>query len=852
MSRRPGRWLTAIALVVAQIGAYNGLAIAQLPAPRLTAVFPAGGQQGTQFELTLTGIADLEGARELRFDHPGITAVAKTQPVEGQAAPQPVPNTFLVAVAADTPVGLYEIAALGTYGLSNPRLFEIGDRPETAETEPNNAAAQATAIVQGATINGRIQEARDADWYRFAATAGQRVLARLLAVRLDSRLDASLELYDAQGRLLEISRDDLGRDPLVDFTVPADGEYLLRVYDAQYSGGQEFFYRLTVGAVPHIDFVFPPAVAAGGPARITLYGRNLPGASPVDGVLIRGRSIEQLDVELAPPADAAAPTELLWQSPQRSAALGNDGFAYRLSTPQGATNAALLSWARAPVVPEIDPNDAPEAAQTLTLPCECVGQFYPQGDVDYFTFAAEKGQNLSVEVFAQRLGTTASPYLLIEQLKTNDKGETTAKTIVEAGMEPKGNVGPPSFDTNTDDPALKFTAPETATYRILLRDLFNQSRGDPRLVYRLAVRPETPDFRVAVLPEFPNDANANPQVWPAQLAKGGAMHLTAVVLRQGGFAGPVELSVEGLPGGVSCAGATVGGNQNSTRLVLTAEESAADWAGPIRVLARGQVGEQTLLRVCRAATIVANGAPAQKLPAQTRLSRQLSLGVQGTAPFASQLATARTEVVQSARLDLPVKVTRRGEFQGAVALTGANLPDKVQNDTVTVPAGQTDGLARLFFAQDTPPGTYTLHLSASGPVPFTKNADGKDKKDLAVVTPSTPVTVIVKPGPLVLGPQPPGNGVIKKGAALEIPVGVNRRNEFAGPVTLDLLLPPGVAGVTAAEVVVPADQSTGTLKVQAAADASEGNHPYVAVRARLTWNEQAIEVHQPIPLNVQP
>lgn len=845
-------WPRQTVILLGLVLAGGGWAGAQLPAPRLTGFFPAGGKAGTQFDLTLTAIADLEGAREIRFDHAGITAVQKTQMVDGQAEPQPVANTFVVTIAADVPPGLYELAALGTYGLSNSRLFEVGDRAELSEAEPNNTAAQATPVAEAALVNGRIQEARDIDWYKVPLKAGQRFLARLWGARIDSRLDATLELSDAQGRILELSRDDLGRDPLIDFTVPADGEYLLRVFDAQFSGGQEYFYRMTLGAVPHIDFVYPPSVVPGGPSRVTVFGRNLPGGSPVDGVQIAGKSIEQLDVEISPPTDAAAVAALAWQSPQRPAALANDGFSYRLTTPTGATNPALVNWARAPVVLEAEPNDDDARPQALAIPCECVGQFHPRRDVDYFSFTADKGQVLAIDVVAQRLGTTASPYVLIEHLKTNDKGEVAPKTVLEAGLEPKGNVGPPSFDTKSDDPVLTFTAPESGTYRVLIRDLFRETRGDPRLVYRLVIRPPHPDFRVAVLPEFPHDANATPQLWPAQLAKGGAAHLTAVVLRQEGFAGPVELSVEGLPAGVRSGGATVAANQTTARLVLVADEAAADWSGPLRVVARGKVGDATVERVCRAATVVTNGVTAQKIPAVSRLSRHVMLGVSGLAPYAAAVGVENVALMQSARLDLPVKVTRRGEFQGAVTLAGANLPDKVQNDSVAVAAGQADAVARLFVAQDTPPGTYTLYLAASAPVPFTKNADGKDKKDVAVIAPSTSLTLTVEPGPLVLGPQPPGNGVVKKGAAIEIPVGVNRRNEFAGPVTLDIIVPPNVTGVTAAEVVVPADQSTGKLVVQAAADAVEGNHAYVAVRARLTWKDKPIEVHQPIPLNVQP
>src|SRR5205814_4712194 len=84
-------------------------ALAQLPQARLNAVFPAGGQRGTSIDLTLAGGTDLDEASALYFSHPGITAAQKTQMVEGQ--PQPVAGTFTVTIAADVPIGVYDVRA---------------------------------------------------------------------------------------------------------------------------------------------------------------------------------------------------------------------------------------------------------------------------------------------------------------------------------------------------------------------------------------------------------------------------------------------------------------------------------------------------------------------------------------------------------------------------------------------------------------------------------------------------------------------------------------------------------------------------------------------------------------------
>lgn len=111
--------------------------------------------------------------------------------------------------------------------------------------------------------------------------AGEKVVFELWADRLDSPLRGTLEIIDATGRRLIADRGRLGAvDPRIDFTVPADGEYTVRVFDQTYLGGADFIYRLAVDAGPHVDFATPAmlSLTASRPP-LTLWGRNL-GSSP--------------------------------------------------------------------------------------------------------------------------------------------------------------------------------------------------------------------------------------------------------------------------------------------------------------------------------------------------------------------------------------------------------------------------------------------------------------------------------------------------------------------------------------------------------------------------------------------
>src|SRR3982750_534356 len=103
---RRGRCLFVFIWTVAALTAASR---ADLPAARLTSVFPPGAQRGTFREVTLAG-ADLDELTELRFSHPGLTARPALDP-----AGKPQPNKFVVAVWPDTPVGVYDVRAVGRF-----------------------------------------------------------------------------------------------------------------------------------------------------------------------------------------------------------------------------------------------------------------------------------------------------------------------------------------------------------------------------------------------------------------------------------------------------------------------------------------------------------------------------------------------------------------------------------------------------------------------------------------------------------------------------------------------------------------------------------------------------------------
>ena len=133
----------------------------------------------------------------------------------------------------------------------------------------------------------------------------------------------------------------------------------------------------------------------------------------------------------------------------------------------------------------------------------------------------------------------------------------------------------------------------------------------------------------------------------------------------------------------------------------------------------------------------------------------------------------------------------------------------------------------------------------------TDQANASKANNINFTPPAVPVILIVKPAPLKLAPNIPNSGNIKKGDKLEVKVGITRQNGFAGPVVLSLPLPPGVVGLVAAEVTIPADMNEGLLTITAAGDAKDGAQANMVVRAKADFSGEAL-VEVPVALNVQP
>lgn len=572
--------------VLMAFGLSASISQAQLPQTRLYAVYPQGAQAGQAVEVTAANGVDLDELDRMTFSHPGIKAEHKTG------------NAFAVTVAADVLPGVYEARVHGLYGTSNPRCFVVGALPEVLEVDANNTTETAQAVEIGSVINGRSNRGADVDFYKVTGKKGQRILIECQALRIDSKFQAELRIYNVAGRRLgrSISRQRT-HDPVLDITLPEDGDYFVRATDFVYGGSNDHGYRLKIHSGPHVDLVIPPAGVPGSTAKYALIGRNLPGSQPA-GIAADGRQLEKLVVDITLPN---TPQTLTPGSTAFSFEATIDGASYVYKGANGVANPVTIAFAPQALKLEVEPNNDPTTAQKITVPGEIAGQFEKRSDVDQFEFEAKVGQVFWIEVFGQQLGRLTDPFLTVEQVTKKDDGTETVKRLTAQDDETK-NAIVNLFDTIHNDPSYRLAIPADGFYRVTLRDRYWESRGNPELQYHLAIRKEVPDYRLVVIPPAPlANVAAGYQTWAPGLRRGENLYVEVAAIRKHGCKGMIDVSAEGLPAGVTCKGATISGNENSATLVFSAAEDVKPGNHTVRITGTSRIESDVAVKAVVAA-----------------------------------------------------------------------------------------------------------------------------------------------------------------------------------------------------------------------------------------------------------
>lgn len=755
---------------------------AELPNPVLNVVYPAGVQAGGSTIVTVEGTA-LEDTTDLRSTAPGFTAEKFVDPKK--------PGTrFTVSVPASTPPGTYDLRTVGRHGVSSPRAFVVGRFTEQLEAEVDDTSATPNVIKLNTTVSGRIEKPGDIDRFRFTAKAGERVVIECEAASIDSQLRPVLELYDLRGVRLASNRGYHGTDALLDFQAPVAGEYELRLFDLTFSGGPSYFYRLEFDVNPRPEYAFPSVVQRGTTTAITINGRNMRG----------GAISPKLDFISA---NVAAPstTDLLVPLMQRPARFSVETFAYH----HPAANVPLtIGLTDVPVVECLGSEALLKSPVALAIPCEVSGLLDSIVGRQSFSLSAKRGEVLWFEAFAERLG---SP-LDLELAVFDASGE---RELARYSGE-QDDLGGYRFSTSHSDPIGRWVAPADGRYQVLVRDVIVGSSPDPRRVYRLSVRREEPDFALAAVSRRIDQPAA------LNVARGGREWLEVVALRRRGLAGPIRVSVVGLPTGVECPDVWIGPEQDRVPLVFSAVADAAISVAPITITGRYDEAGVTLERTARAGTMIWSNRPTPS----GRLAQEQPLAVAGEVPYRLVAAPKEHSVDQEGILDVELTLEARGERPTApVRLTAIGLPHGASAEPIELQPENPRGWMSVRFPGSVPQGPFTFAVAAEVEGLVAPQPNAKPAK-LSLTAVSNPINVTVKPARVVLSVDPSSPVKITRGKIMQLKFAAKRVGGFIGKVHVELETPGGIDGVRARGVTLVGGTETGSLQVIATDNAPLG------------------------------
>jgi hypothetical protein len=584
-------------------------------------------------------------------------------------------------------------------------------------------------------------------------------------------------------------------------------------------------------------------VEPGKPAQVTVYGRNLPGGQPDPTAVLDGVVLEKMTLTVNPPADPTAQTFSGYTSPL---AANLDGFEVRVKNAVGSSNPFFVVLAKAPVVLEKPASKgAADAPQEVNVPGEIAGRIDKRKDRDVYTFAARKGQVLSLELYGDRLGPDCDMYFAL-------RSADGKQTFVDADDNPEPAAF--KFYARSDDPApFRFTAPADGKYQLVVGSKTSSILYGPRHVYRMRITPEQPDFRLVVVP---GDTYRPGTV---TLHKGGNEAMAVLVARQDGFEGDVRLTVEGLPAGVTCPPQVLGTGLRETQLVLTGAAGAADWVGDIKVKGTATIGGKTVTHEARIGAVTWPVNPGQNVPRLSRVERSLGMAVRGQAPYQVTASLDKAQVVQGQPVTLKLKLNRISpDFKAQLQLTSFNvggrrqvsLPRGLNIPQVNIAPGKTDATVKLNIPANVFPGTFNLVMKAQAQMPYTTDPAGKNKKNIQVVLPTTPVTLTIIPKSLANVSLSSGQVNARAGKAAEISVRVQRQFNFDGEFKVELILPPNTQGLKAVNATIPAGQNDVKLTIPVAADAKPGNRPNLTVKVTAVFEKMPIVHEKKFNVNV--
>lgn len=461
---------------------------------------------------------------------------------------------------ADTTIEWASVAAKRANAASSAfAQIAVSDRDEFLETEPNDDPKTPNRVDFTQGINGRFEKVGDIDHFVFAAKKGQAITFSGITRRQGSPVSLMMRLLNAAGAQVAAKEDFGANDPTFDFTFPADGDYTLAVQDLYRQGGPQYAYRIVATPVEAGFELSASAdtlnVVAGGTTMITINAVRKNYAGTIN--------LSAIDL---PAGVTSSPTFI---GPGRVNAV----MTLR-STPEAAAGKiALAKIVGTAKIGEIQVNSIASVSPALTtlfagLP------WPPQNLTNSFavSVAPKLPISLTVEpaelVFGKDLTATAK--IKVAREDKFDEAITIAVTpAAPAGLPPGITAAVMPIAKGTNEIDVVFTANAQAPlgeFTVVLTGAINQNK--------INTTQPTPGITLRLRSPFEVAAKLDAD----KIARGGTLKGKVTIDRNPAFKGPITLTLQNLPKGVTVAPATVAEGAAEAEIILTVAADAAQGA----------------------------------------------------------------------------------------------------------------------------------------------------------------------------------------------------------------------------------------------------------------------------------
>jgi hypothetical protein len=607
--------------------------------PSLGAIQPRGAQRGTEAVLTFAG-ARLADAQEVLVYYPGI-AVKKLDVVNDATL------KVTVAVAPDCRLGEHAFRVRTATGVSDVRTFWVGALPVVEEVEPNSDFDKPQPIPLNVTVHGIVQN-EDVDYFVVECKKGQRLSVEIEAMRLGvTFFDPYVAILDAKRFELATGDDSplTGQDGGCSVLVPADGKYVIEVRESAYGGNGACQYRLHVGNFPRPTAVVPAGGKPGEELELTFLGDP---SGPI-----------KQKVKLPATADEH------WRSHCQTAdGIHPAGFKFRVvdvpNTVETGTNVSVAT---------ATPGPAPGAFN---------GVVAKPGEVDYFKFAAKKGETYDIHCYARRLGSPLDPVLYV--------GNATGGVIAANDDA----VGPDSY--------IRFGVPADGEYTLWVHD--HLKKGGPDYFYRIELTAIQPSVTSGI-PKVDGNNATNQDRQTVTVPKGGR-YATLVVANRADFGAPLTIGLEKLPAGVTLTAEPLEPGLNLVPLVFEAKPDAAV-GGHLTAIAAASADPKAPVSAKTAFDAVFSIGPNNVSYARHTLDRT-AVAVGDAAPYSIEVIEPKVPLVQNGSFNLRVVAKRADGFKGPITVFPLWTPPGlgIQGSAV-IPEGQTECVLPMNAAPNAAP-----------------------------------------------------------------------------------------------------------------------------------------------------